>query len=158
MAAARPDPAAFRRPSRRDRHHGVDRPVGQQIPGQGRLGPRKAAGLHRPVAEDAPAFLAPRPVSFIWGIGKAGAERYAKDGMRTIADLQRAGESELMRRYGGEGLRLARLAFGRDSRKVDPEGERKTVSAETTFDHDLAGRDDLLPILLALCPRGSRRG
>ena len=35
--------------------------------------------------EEAPAFLAPRPISFIWGIGKAGAERYAKDGFRTIA-------------------------------------------------------------------------
>jgi DNA polymerase-4 len=97
--------------------------------------------------EDAPAFLAPRPVSFIWGIGKAGAARYDRDGFRTIADLQRAGEAELVRRYGAEGLRLARLAFGRDHRKVDPEGDRKSVSAETTFDHDLATREELLPIL-----------
>jgi DNA polymerase-4 len=107
--------------------------------------------------EDAPAFLAPRPVSFIWGIGKAGAERYRQDGFRTIADLQKAGEAELARRYGAEGLRLARLAFGRDHRKVDPDGDRKSVSAETTFDQDLAARDDLLPILWSLSERVSTR-
>jgi DNA polymerase IV len=107
--------------------------------------------------EEAPAFLAPRPVSFIWGIGKAGAARYERDGFRIIADLQRAGEAELIRRYGAEGLRLARLAFGRDHRKVDPEGDRKSVSAETTFDHDLATRDELLPVLWSLSERVSAR-
>jgi DNA polymerase-4 len=77
--------------------------------------------------------------------------------LRTIADLQRAGEAELARRYGAEGLRLARLAFGRDHRKVDPEGDRKSVSAETTFDHDLATRDELLPVLWSLSERVSAR-
>ncbi|MDQ0393070.1 DNA polymerase IV [Labrys monachus] len=107
--------------------------------------------------EEAPAFLAPRPISFIWGVGKAGAARYARDGLRTIADLQRAGEADLMRRYGAEGLRLARLAFGRDSRGVDPEGDRKSVSAETTFEHDLASGESLLPILWRLSERVSER-
>jgi DNA polymerase-4 len=107
--------------------------------------------------DEAPAFLAPRPISFIWGIGKAGAERYAKDGFRTIADLQKAGETALARRYGGEGLRLARLSMGRDHRRVDPAGDRKSVSAETTFNHDLATREDLLPILWTLSERVSAR-
>jgi DNA polymerase-4 len=107
--------------------------------------------------DEAPAFLAPRPVSFIWGVGKAGAARYERDGLRTIADLQRAGEIGLTRRYGVEGQRLGRLAFGRDTRKVDPEGDRKSVSAETTFEHDLATGENLLPILWRLSEKVSFR-
>ena len=70
---------------------------------------------------EAAAFLAPRPVGFIYGVGAVSAARLAKDGYRLIADLQRASETDLMRRYGEEGARLARLARGIDTRKVDPE-------------------------------------
>jgi DNA polymerase IV len=87
---------------------------------------------------EAAQFLAPKPVGFIWGIGKAAEARLRKDGFTTIADLQRAEETDLMRRYGAEGLRLARLARGIDLRKVSASREAKTVSAETTFDADIA--------------------
>ncbi len=87
---------------------------------------------------EAATFLAPRPVSFIYGVGKAAERRLAKDGYRLIADLQRAEERELMRHYGAEGQRLYRLARGIDHRDVNPERERKSVSAETTFERDLA--------------------
>ena len=43
-----------------------------------------------------------------------------------------------MRRYGAEGSRLLRLARGVDDRRVDPERETKSVSAETTFERDIA--------------------
>jgi DNA polymerase IV len=89
-------------------------------------------------ASEAPAFLAPKPVSFIFGVGKASAARLARDGIHTIADLQRASEVTMMRRYGEEGRRLARLARGIDARKVSADRETKSVSAETTFDRDIA--------------------
>jgi DNA polymerase IV len=89
-------------------------------------------------ASEALAFLAPKPVSFIFGVGKASAARLARDGFHTIADLQRASEVTLMRRYGEEGRRLARLARGIDARKVSADRETKSVSAETTFDRDIA--------------------
>jgi DNA polymerase IV len=87
---------------------------------------------------EAPNFLAAKPVSFIFGVGKVSAERLARDGFRQIADLQKASEIELARRYGEEGHRLARLARGIDPRKVDPERETKSVSSETTFDEDIS--------------------
>jgi DNA polymerase-4 len=87
---------------------------------------------------DAAAFMAPKPVTFIWGVGKAMGAALAREGFRTIADLQRADESELMRRFGTEGLRLARLAHGIDGRQVSAERETKSVSAETTFETDIA--------------------
>jgi DNA polymerase IV len=87
---------------------------------------------------EALAFLAPRPVTQIFGVGKVAQKRLARDGYRIIGDLQHAGEAELTRRYGAEGARLARLARGLDNRPVRAERKAKSISAETTFDHDLA--------------------
>jgi DNA polymerase IV len=96
---------------------------------------------------DAAAFLAPKPASLIFGVGKMAQQRLARDGLRTIGDLQRAGETELRRLYGAEGVRLARLAHGLDDRPVKAEREAKSISAETTFDHDIA---DFRPLELRL--------
>ena len=59
-------------------------------------------------------------------------------GFRTIADLQRLGDIELTRRYGVEGQRLYRLACGIDEREIVPDRDAKSISAETTFDRDIA--------------------
>ena len=87
---------------------------------------------------EAQSFLADKPVALIFGVGKVAAARFAKDGFRVIADLQRADQGELLRRYGAEGQRLYRLARGIDAREVDPVRERKSVSAENTFETDIA--------------------
>ena len=87
---------------------------------------------------EAPAFLAPKPVTFIWGVGKATGNALAREGFLTIADLQRANEADLMRRFGAEGLRLSRLSRGIDDRTVIPDRETKSVSAETTFETDIS--------------------
>jgi DNA polymerase IV len=89
-------------------------------------------------AAEAPAFLASKPVSFIFGVGKVSAARLARDGFGRIADLQGVSEVEMMRRYGEEGRRLARLARGIDPRTVSADRETKSVSAETTFERDIA--------------------
>ena len=108
-------------------------------------------------AHDAPAFLAPKPVSFIFGVGAVSAARYARDGLHRIADLQQAGEIELMRRYGEEGRRLSRLSRGIDERKVDAARETKSVSAETTFESDIADFRTLERILWSLAEEVSAR-
>jgi DNA polymerase IV len=98
-------------------------------------------------AREAQAFLAEKPVSFIFGVGKASAARLARDGFVRIADLQRTSEVEMMRRYGEEGRRLARLARGIDARKVSADRETKSVSSETTFERDIADFRSLERIL-----------
>ena len=98
-------------------------------------------------SREAAAFLAPKPVTLIFGVGRMAQQRLARDGLRTIGDLQRAGERELMRRYGAEGARLSRLARGLDDRPVKAEREAKSISAETTFDRDIA---DFRPLELRL--------
>lgn len=102
-------------------------------------------------------FLASKPVDLIYGVGKVFSDTLRKDGYETIGQLQRAAPEDLMRRYGESGARLARLARGDDSRPVTAEGEMKTVSAETTFDTDLATYDELSTELLALSERLSDR-
>jgi len=89
-------------------------------------------------ASEAAAFLATRPVTQIFGVGKAAQLRLGRDGFRTVGDLQRASAADLTRRYGTEGARLARLSRGIDDRPVRAERETKSISAETTFDQDIA--------------------
>ena len=102
--------------------------------------PRGFAVLGR---DEAVAFLATKPVGFIWGVGKASQARLQRDGLSTVADLQRADETDLMKRYGVEGRRLWRLSRGIDDRSVNPERETKSVSAETTFSEDIADYNEI---------------
>ena len=108
-------------------------------------------------AAEAPAFLAPRPVGFIYGVGAVTAARLAKDGFRLIADLQSANQRDLMARYGQDGLRLAHLSQGIDDRQVDPARETKSVSAETTFNSDISDFRPLEQHLWDLTERVSAR-
>jgi DNA polymerase IV len=116
--------------------------------------PRGFAVLSR---EEAVDFLGPRPVSFIWGVGKASEKRLHADGFHIVADLQKADETDLMRRYGVEGRRLWRLSRGIDDRTVDPERESKSVSAETTFNTDIADYKALEKVLWSLSEKVSAR-
>ncbi len=116
--------------------------------------PRGFAMLGR---AEAAAFLAPKPISIIFGVGKVSQERLARDGFRTIADIQKCDEIELLRRLGTEGQRLSRLARGIDHRKVVPDRDAKSVSAETTFDTDISALRQLEKILWDLSERVSAR-
>lgn len=119
----------------------LDKPRGFAVLGQG----------------EATAFLAPKPVDFIYGVGAISAAKLAADGFRTIADLQRSDERDLIRRYGEEGARLWQLARGQDNRTVDPERDTKSVSAETTFERDIGDFRPLEQYLWELTERVSSR-
>ena len=100
--------------------------------------------------KEAMAFLAPRPVTTIWGVGKAFASTLEADGIRLISQLQEMEETDLMRRYGSMGQRLFRLARGIDDRDVHTNDPAKSVSSETTFFNDISRNEDLVPILRSL--------
>ncbi len=106
---------------------------------------------------EAKAFLALRPVGAIWGVGRVAEERLARDGFRTIADLQTCEEADLLRRLGPEGGRLWRLANGLDARPVSPDHDAKTISAESTFEDDIADPDLLAQRLYRLSEKVSAR-
>lgn len=101
------------------------------------------------------AFLAPRPISLIWGVGAKTAAALKEDGLSTIGQLQEMDPVLLARRYGELGIRLARIARGEDSRRVVPERDARSVSSETTFNEDVADIDALADQLWEQCERVS---
>ena len=106
---------------------------------------------------EAPDFLARLKVGAVFGVGPAFAKKLEADNLRTLADVRQRSESDLVRRYGEAGLRLARIARGEDTRPVKPERERKSVSAETTFEDDVADHQTLKDRLWPLCVKVADR-
>jgi DNA polymerase IV len=106
---------------------------------------------------EARAMLADKPVGFIFGVGPATQERLSQRGFRTIADLQRADEIELMKQFSTEGRRLWRLARGIDDRSVVPDRGAKTISSETTFETDIRDFVTLEKMLWRLSEKVSMR-
>ena len=107
-------------------------------------------------AAEARSFLASRPVRILPGVGPALALSLEKSGFRTVGDLARAEPRQLADRWGAHGLHLGQLALGQDSRAVDPEQARKSISAETTFNDDLGDLESLEDRLWPLCERVAR--
>lgn len=105
------------------------------------------------IGSEAQQLLAPRPVSILPGVGPIFGRTLRADGFDTIERLAEADVRDLVKRYGDWGLRLHDLAHGRDSRAVDPEHDRKGMSAETTFNIDLAKAADLEAELWPLCEK-----
>ncbi len=107
--------------------------------------------------EETLAFLARQPVTKIWGVGAAMAAKLEGDGIATIGQLQKLDAATLAKRYGEIGLRLARLSQGQDARRIKPQRETKSISSETTFNHDIIDVQKLEDILWDLCEKVSAR-
>ena len=108
-------------------------------------------------SNEARSFLAPMSVTKIWGVGPALTRRLAEAGISKIGQLQTRGEEELVSRFGSIGRRLAQFSIGEDARSVGTRSTRKSVSAETTFEHDLAAFFEIEQALQGLCKRVSER-
>ncbi|MEM0906408.1 MAG: DNA polymerase IV [Pseudomonadota bacterium] len=106
---------------------------------------------------DAMAKLADAPLTRLPGVGPAAAKRLSAAGLTHVRDVQGLALETLMRRIGGDAPRLHKLAHGLDARVVDPQSERKSVSAEVTFDVDIAGQHELLAVLRHLSEKVATR-
>jgi DNA polymerase-4 len=117
----------------------------------------KPRGFSAIGAAEAQAFLADKPVGILPGVGPATVSSLAEIGLRTVGDIAAADLKLLANRLGSGGLRLHRLAQGQDSRLVDPDQARKTISAETTFNDDLHKSEDLEDELWPLCDKVAKQ-
>lgn len=106
---------------------------------------------------DAQDFLAKQSVGFVYGIGPAFAAKLERAGLRTIADVRQRTDKQMAERFGDQGLRLARLARGEDHRRVNPVSDRKSVSAETTFNTDISDPEQLKDKLWQVCLKTADR-
>ena len=102
-------------------------------------------------------FLAPHPVSIIWGVGGTAVAALEAEGIRTLADLRGRDRARLQRRFGGLGDRLWHLARGEDTRAVRPNHSLKSISHETTFDEDVGDLDTLRWYLWSMAEQVSAR-
>jgi len=105
------------------------------------------------IGSEAQALLTPRSASILPGVGPVFSRTLRSDGFATVGDLAAADVRDLVRRYGEWGLRLSDLAHGRDARAVNPERDRKGMSAETTFNDDLTTAEALEAELWPLCEK-----
>ena len=96
------------------------------------------------------AFLSALPIERFHGIGPATARRMRALGIACGADLQACGEHELVQAFGRSGIYYRDMAHARDDRLVEPDRARRSLSVETTFEHDLLGQRSLEAALAPL--------
>jgi len=103
------------------------------------------------------AFLAAMSVRALGGIGPSTYKRLARAGIRTLGELACLDGSTALRLLGAQGDVLVARAAGIDTRPVRGDRERKSVSAERTFSHDLRARDEVECEVRVLVTRVARR-
>jgi DNA polymerase-4 len=109
-----------------------------------------------PPGEEA-GFLAPLPISRLWGVGPSTAAALRDFGVVTIGDLQAVDRGGLVRRLGKHGATLVDRAHGRDPDPVDDPDAAKSVGHEHTFDVDTSDPEVLERTLLAMAEGVSGR-
>ncbi len=91
------------------------------------------------------AFLHPRPVEALWGVGPTTAARLRRLGVSTVGDLAAVPRRTLELALGAShGRHLHELAWARDLRPVEAERETKSVGHEETYAHDKDDREELV--------------
>lgn len=103
-----------------------------------------------PPGEEA-VFLAPLPISRLWGVGEKTAAALLDYGVQTIGDLAALPADVLERRMGKHGAALVDRAHGIDPDAVAGGEPAKSIGHEHTFGHDTADPEVIERTLLGLC-------
>ena len=104
---------------------------------------RKPDGLTVVPPEDVKAWLAPLPVSRLWGAGPKTQLRLHNLGLYTIGDVARADVRMLSAKLGSAGPHFHMLAQGEDPRPVIGRRLSKSVASEHTLDRDVHEKADI---------------
>ena len=107
----------------------------------------KPNGLYVVRPKDAEQFVEKLKIEKFFGVGKVTAERMHQLGIKTGGDLKLWSEEGLVANFGKAGYSYFQNARAIDDRPVESYRIRKSVSSETTFDHDMDNLEELLPEL-----------
>jgi DNA polymerase-4 len=119
---------------------------------------RKPDGLVVVPPGDERTFLAPLPLSRLWGVCPVTQQQLERAGLRTIGDVQARSEADLVRAFGANlGEHLFVLANGLDPRAVESGRAAKSIGHELTFADDLRDERAVTGILLQLAEMVGRR-
>jgi len=113
----------------------------------------KPDGLVEVAAGQEKEFLVPLPVASLPGVGGKTEQALKAMGIRTIGQLATLPLETMKNRFGAAGVMIHHYASGIDNRDVEPPGEAKSISRETTFAEDTLDRAFLQAILRYLCER-----
>lgn len=103
-------------------------------------------------------FLAPMPISKLWGVGAVTRRQLEQKGFYLIGDIQQADPEALARVIGKRAaLILQALASGIDEREVTTDIEEKSLSREHTFDTDATDPEEIRIIMRTLVEDVGRR-
>jgi DNA polymerase-4 len=104
---------------------------------------QKPDGLTVVPPEDAKAWLAPLPVSRLWGAGPKTQLRLHDLGLYTIGDVASADVRFLSAKLGRAGAHFHTLAQADDPRPVIGQRSSKSVGSEHTLDRDVWQKADI---------------
>jgi DNA polymerase IV len=102
-------------------------------------------------------MLDPLPVSVLPGLGRKAGARVVEAGIATLGELRGASDAVLWPIFGRYARRVRERASGIDERPVSPDREERSVSAEETFEHDIADPRRLRAELEQLADRAAQR-
>ncbi|MBU1376107.1 MAG: DNA polymerase IV [Alphaproteobacteria bacterium] len=102
---------------------------------------RKPNGQHVVAPGRGEAFVEGLPVGRFHGVGPVTAEKMARLGLHTGADLRAQSLAWLQQHFGRSGGWYYAISRGEDDRAVNPNRERKSSGSETTFQDDLTDPD-----------------
>ena len=100
--------------------------------------------------EEARSFIAPLPVTKIFGIGSAAKQALQQFGITTIGQLAQADKRIVQKVFGKNADKVQLLAMGLDDRPVVSETAPKSIGRETTFGKDLYTFEECKAALLEL--------
>ena len=104
---------------------------------------RKPDGLTVVPPEGAKAWLAPLPVSCLWGVGPKTQDRLQRLGLPTIGSVADADPSLLSTKLGSIGLHFYTLAHAEDPRPVLGSRMSKSMGSENTLAKDVSEKADI---------------
>ena len=103
------------------------------------------------------AFLAPLQIEKLWGVGQVTGDRLRQLGIETIGDLAAWDEQQLTDTFGDLGSAFYANARGIDNSPVRISHERRSISQEHTFQHDVGDANALQRTLLRMSDHVARR-
>ncbi len=117
----------------------------------------KPEGLVQVSPHEIQDFLAPLPISRLWGVGPKTEQRLRRMSIDSIGDLRRFDRGFLQKNLGKLGDHLWSLARGIDNRQVKTSRVAKSVSRERTFGEDTRDPNQLIEVLRKLSSKVSTR-
>jgi DNA polymerase-4 len=118
---------------------------------------RKPDGLVVVRPDEVRALLDPLPIRKLFGLGAKTAPKVEALGIRTLGELRQASTARLRPIFGRYTERVQQRAAGIDDRPVVPDRDEKQVSAEETFDVDIADHARLRAEIVRLADKTGAR-